>query len=196
MSGDFNGDGLVDSAVVASAGSPGAWTFEVYVQLTRRDGGYDEFTVPLPPLPAAAQGSSVYLRPVTADFTGDGRDDLLVGVHAGSDMDVAVAVGSATGGLRALNGWQVLSGAGIGTIIGAGDTNGDGRADLVLNMAEGEDCSVLPCGHQSDDPLLDHAEPGVAGLADAVPACPAQPKSPNPASTPGTNGARGRERRR
>ena len=146
--GDFNGDGVDDLAIAAPGARPGGRLRcgAVYVVFGRPDGvfpmridlggdfgglvfeslnEYDDF------------GSSL----ASADFNGDGRDDLVVGtVGLGESGGAYVLFGGhevasladldGTDGLR-IDGW--LPGSELGAVVaGVGDVNHDGVDDIAL----------------------------------------------------------------
>ncbi|MCB9779370.1 MAG: FG-GAP repeat protein [Alphaproteobacteria bacterium] len=130
--GDVDGDGVDDVAV----GAPGAGRVDVLdgVLFAGGDGVLAD---------ADARWTASYAGAVLAfaDVDGDGRADLLVGAP-----DAASSAGAAWLLTDPLDG-GVLTGAtlslaaatggdGLGSALGAGDVDGDGRVDLVLGASE------------------------------------------------------------
>jgi hypothetical protein len=124
VSGDFNGDGIPDLAVVNSA------TNDMSVLLGVGD---DTFRTPV----NYAVGSFP-LAAVVGDFTGDGHLDLAV-ADQGSN-DVAVLLGVGDGSFRAPMFYPV--GKGPHALV-AGDFTGDGHLDLAVANDVSNDVSVL-----------------------------------------------------
>jgi beta-fructofuranosidase len=116
-SADFNGDGRDD--VVTFTHDPLA---DVYVALSSGSGftgttvkWHDYF---------ALSGET----PLTGDFNGDGKDDIVTFTHAPlADVHVALSTGSAFGAPSKWHDFFALD----GEVPSVGDVNGDGRDDIV-----------------------------------------------------------------
>jgi hypothetical protein len=161
---DFNGDKKPDLAIAlagANPGSPGS------IALLQGD-GTGKFSVAGPPLADGIAPSAlpVGIAPsaiVTADFNGDGKDDLAV-ANAG-DGNVTVFLGDGKGGFSSAGTFTAGSNP---SALAVGDLNGDGKPDLVV-ANQGEDTiSVLlgdGAGHFTAGAKHIPAGPGPAALA-------------------------------
>ena len=125
---DFNNDGKPDVAVAAFSGTQGDGS--VSVLLGNGAGGFAA-----PVSFAVGQGPSSI---TSADFNGDGKADLAVGIQF-TDM-VTVVFGDGAGGFSGANG---LNSGGTPRALAAADLNGDGRADLVAGNAGSNNVSVF-----------------------------------------------------
>jgi len=168
-SADFNGDGFADLAVGAVGEDPGVGSgagavHVLYgaadgVQATSPDDQF--FTQDSPNVRETAEaGDNFGASLAAADFNDDGFGDLAVGVPAEDDNGIL-----STGGVEILYGTgtglqgsspddqflkQGTSNLGdteeeadqLGTVLAAGDFNGDGFADLALGV-QGEDVGAL-----------------------------------------------------
>ncbi len=129
--GDFNGDGTLDVAVVpaSSSNAPNAGLIEL---LTGKGDG--SFTDAGP----VTLGTGTVSALAAADLNGDRRDDLIAGfVRTSGSPSIAVLPGAAAGTLGtptffAVNGPPIQ--------LTTGDANADGRQDLIaINAAPGGD---------------------------------------------------------
>jgi hypothetical protein len=143
--GDLNRDGLSDLLVASRKAGGGA----VSVFLGPLDGEVlpeDADATLSSPRPGEDLGRSVA---GLGDVDGDGYDDLLVGALSGPGLPAAAGVAWLVGGpligafpvdeiadVR-IFGVEVEGGLGL-TVAGPGDTNGDGRADLLLGLPRGD----------------------------------------------------------
>ncbi|HEY0638023.1 MAG TPA: FG-GAP-like repeat-containing protein [Pseudonocardiaceae bacterium] len=114
---DFNGDGRDD--VVTFTHSPLA---DVYVALSTGSG-----------FAGTTQKWNDFFAlddetPLTGDFNGDGRDDIVVFTHGQlADVHVALSTGSAFAGATRWHDFFALN----GEVPAVGDVNGDGRDDII-----------------------------------------------------------------
>jgi hypothetical protein len=164
--GDVDGDGYVDLLVTARPTPPGqVLVFPGPLAAgTRVDLGSTaaDMTVHGRPGDMPGSGDSLGSSIVIADFTGDGSDDLVLGTSLATPHGVPFAGGAVAllGPLsRAVNidlvsdppdivfeglhGWHS-----VGELLGSGDFNGDGVADLVIPDGEADrpDGSALEVG--------------------------------------------------
>ena len=130
--GDFNGDRIIDQAVLRGAPDGG---FSLDTFLARADGSY------LPPIrswqAAKTWGSWDSLRLTSGDYDGDGRTDL-AGLYDYADNSVALITWTARadgGFANPARSWFAPATPYWGdpgrTRIFSGDVNGDGRADVA-----------------------------------------------------------------
>ncbi|MEV4704568.1 FG-GAP repeat protein [Actinoplanes sp. NPDC049316] len=152
-SGDFNGDGFDDVA----AGAP--WTGDnhgafgvLYGSSTGiTDAGAQWIDQDSPGVPGVAEPGDVFGWNLAAgDFNGDGRSDLAVGARGegiGTHYDaggVVVFSGTSAGLVTANSTWWDQDSPGVpgavetldsfGAALAAGDTDGDGRAELIVGV--------------------------------------------------------------
>ena len=91
---------------------------------------------PVVRLPPAPQPSSV----AVGDFNGDGRLDLAIANQGGNS--VTVLLGDGSGGFTPMSGSPFPAGTQPASLV-VGDFNGDGRADLAIADAGGNNVTVL-----------------------------------------------------
>jgi hypothetical protein len=130
--GDFNGDGILDLAVVNECGSDPSCKSDGTLTILLGNGN-GTFTT--------AASPAVGLEPASiamGDFNGDGIQDLAVAYYDGSAVSVLLGKGNGTfaPSSDSSTGHQVP-----GSFIAAGDFNGDATADLVLGSTA--DATVL-----------------------------------------------------
>ncbi|OEJ40062.1 hypothetical protein AR457_16860 [Streptomyces agglomeratus] len=147
LQGDFNRDGYRDLAVSAAGatvkGHSGAGALTVLYGSPAGAGAQKTQTITqeTPGVPGTAEkGDAFGGHTATADFNGDGYADLAIGARfedVGSDVDggtVTVVFGSATG----LTGGVTVADPTstkhdhFGSVMAAGDFNGDGKPDLAV----------------------------------------------------------------
>jgi hypothetical protein len=139
--GDFNGDGKVDLAVVATASqsAPGG----VSILLGNGDGTFQ-------PAVTYSVGAGTFDVAV-GDFNGDGKADLVVALFAPGVNQVAVLLGNGDGTFQT----PVNYGAGAGpTAVVVGDFNQDGKADIAVADAGGAVGILLGNGDGTFQPAL------------------------------------------
>jgi len=123
--GDFNGDGKLDLAVANGS------THSIQIMLGNGDGTFTAGT-------SFSVGSSPTSAPtsiVAADFNGDGKVDLAVGVSPDSIVDIYL--GDGTGNFTLVN---TLTNVINPTSLAVNDLNQDGKQDLLI--ANGQDNTV------------------------------------------------------
>lgn len=117
--GDVNGDGRAD--VIVAAGPGGGPQVKVF------DGATGAQTRSFLAFEPAFGGG---VRVAAGDWDGDGRADLVAGAGPGGGPRVAIFGGSTGALLKAFNAFD--AGFTGGVFVGAGDWNGDGRANVVV----------------------------------------------------------------
>jgi FG-GAP-like repeat len=133
VSGDFNGDGISDLAVVNATGvpvfSPGE---SVSVLLGTRSGGFT--MAPGSPVNIHSGGMSNSFGAIAAgDFTGNGKLDLAVVDNA--DNTISILLGDGKGHFQPTGAPIPFSGEERGSIA-VGDFNGDGKQDIAVVNSE------------------------------------------------------------
>jgi len=127
--GDVNGDGTDD--IITGAGPGGGPQVRVFDGLTGQ------------PL-AGTLGSFFGISPssfsggvfvAAGDVDGDGRADIIVGADAGGGPQVNVFSGRTGAVLHTFNALPATFSGGVR--VGAGDTDGDGRADIIIGAGPG-----------------------------------------------------------
>jgi FG-GAP-like repeat/Bacterial Ig-like domain (group 3)/Abnormal spindle-like microcephaly-assoc'd, ASPM-SPD-2-Hydin len=131
VTGDFNGDGIPDLAVLWS-NNPYGGPFSVTILFGKGDG---TFTTGPTVQPAGVQ---LYPTMIGGDFNGDGRADLAVLSYNGNSISyITVLLGNGDGTFAAPLTGQVYNQGSVGgdVILGtlaAADFNGDGKLDLAV----------------------------------------------------------------
>ncbi|MDE3016885.1 MAG: FG-GAP repeat protein [Pseudomonadota bacterium] len=159
--GDVNGDNVADLIIGAPGANGGAFNGAVYIVFGRQCGGnYAACTTPVTlsstflngtngvefdGTASGSAGSSV----AAGDVNGDGISDLIVGAPYSSNGAVYVVFGKQagwTGAATTLNSTFLNGANGVefdhtyfdpAVAIAAGDVNGDGTADLIVNTLPG-----------------------------------------------------------
>jgi GH25 family lysozyme M1 (1,4-beta-N-acetylmuramidase) len=126
--GDYNGDGNPDALATRPDG-----TLWLYAGLGTRASNGAVYA----PARQIGDGWNVFSRLIApGDFNGDGKPDLL-GMRPDGTLWLYAGRGSGTsaglvGGVKIGSGWNVYD-----SIIGVGDFNGDGKADLLARRPDG-----------------------------------------------------------
>jgi hypothetical protein len=125
---DMNGDGQAD--IITVPGSGGGPHLRVF------DGRNGAMIVNTFVFEGSATGG---LNVAAGDVNGDGRADLIIGTENGGGARVRIINGASVGGpLTDINNFSFPATTfQSGARVGAGDVNGDGRADVILGAAAG-----------------------------------------------------------
>jgi len=119
-SGDFNHDGITDLALVAVTGNDSVNGSDVVVFIGKGDGTFKPGTL----YPTEFGGGTVQ----AADFSGDGKLDLIVG-HCCGDSDITYLLGKGDGTFQAEQAIAVTGGVLTSAVA---DFNGDGKPDIAF----------------------------------------------------------------
>ena len=129
LTGDFNGDGKHDAAVIYGGPDSGATPGGVSLLIGNGDGTLQQ-AVNYPVGKYATAG-------VAWDFNGDGRTDLAIAAYdSSSNPFVTILTGNANGTLT-VGATYALTGGQTVNSLAAGDLNGDGIADLLVTTYKG-----------------------------------------------------------
>jgi hypothetical protein len=135
---DVNGDGHADALLGTAWGGRTAYAINGMTGATIWS--YDTY--------AHADTGWVYSICPIPDLTGDGIDDVLLGV--GSPGDVAICVDGTNGNLI----WKFHANDAIGTVAAIEDVNSDGYADAVIGGLDYEYRIICLSGHSSGTPSI------------------------------------------
>ena len=119
VTGDFNGDGIQDTAIMNQDGS---WWFS----LKKADGSFVNQNW------ANWTAASNWSQIKVGDFNGDGKTDIVGFTNTGS-----IWVGASTGSTIIPTLWTQWSAASSWTSFSVADVNGDGRLDILARNANG-----------------------------------------------------------
>jgi hypothetical protein len=168
VSGDFNGDGRGDIALVGGSG----WN-TVPVAFSNGDGTFTTTNFPVTDFPSYAQTAGA--KPVAGDFNGDGFADIALTGGSGWNT-IPVAIGLSDGHFLTKN-FTVANFPSHAQVAGAkpvaGDFNGDGFADIALTGGSG--WNTIPVafgtgdGHFTTTNLNVASFPGLATGAGVTP---------------------------
>ena len=118
---DFNGDGILDAVVANSPDN------DISILIGNGDGSFK------PPVNMLFSGVPGVV--VTGDFNNDGKQDLAVRNGFGNPSTIAVYLGDGDGTFQAPK--SSSTGDVFGSLIVAGDFNGDGTMDLAVSNRDG-----------------------------------------------------------
>jgi hypothetical protein len=137
VSGDFNGDGNVD-LIFKFAG-----TNQIAVFLGNGDGTFQPPMYEIITLPSGQQWFGG-LPIVTADFTGDGNLDLVTESNGNTASAIVLIPGDGTGQFSTSTTFYTPpANHGVGTDLGIGDFDGDGKADVAF--LDTYNCGTINC---------------------------------------------------
>ncbi|MFD8194202.1 FG-GAP-like repeat-containing protein [Streptomyces wuyuanensis] len=137
VSGDYNGDGRSDMAMLRGYGDT---SVKAFVALGKTDGG---FTTPVQAWSSPAGGPFhiSYMTPQAGDFNGDGRDDMAVWYAAADGTTKLHTFTTKTNGTfnTPIASWSAPKGTWLraSTKFVTGDFNGDGREELGVYYDQG-----------------------------------------------------------
>jgi len=135
---DVNGDGHADALLATAWGGRTAYAINGMTGATIWS--YDTYS--------HADTGWVYSICAIPDLTGDGIDDVLLGV--GSPGDVAICVNGTNGNVI----WKFYANDAVGTVAAIEDVNNDGYADAVIGGLDNEYRIICLSGHSSGTPSI------------------------------------------
>jgi hypothetical protein len=145
VTGDFNGDGIVDLA--STSATPATGAKPIVVAIGRGDGTFDA------PKSSGANGGVL----AAGDFNKDGKLDLIAEVADASDMPLKILLGKGDGTFAAPR--QIGTGLALAITFGlAADFDGDGSLDVAVGFR----------GEANDDAVLIYQGHGDGTFTDAV----------------------------
>jgi len=129
--GDVDGDGRKD--IITGAGQGSVAQVKVFSGAALVDGQGKMAKVAVPPIRNIVAFDNSYRGGVSVaagDTNGDGRADIIVGKNRGDAMDVAVFSGKTGATLASFSAYDASFTGGV--TVAAGDTNGDGKAEVIV----------------------------------------------------------------
>jgi hypothetical protein len=141
LTGDFNGDGKTDIALLPSPGNP--WWYTIPVAFSNGDGTFNVLNLPQADFAGWAQAPGA--QALSGDFNGDGKADIAM-VGGQGWLSVPVALSNGDGSFRVVNDWLPNSAFAAGATwetahantaqcVHAADFNGDRKTDIALGCA-------------------------------------------------------------
>jgi hypothetical protein len=165
LTGDFNGDGKTDIALVGGQG----WT-SIPVASSNGDGSFAVKTDGLSDTLFAAWDATAGVHVLTGDFNGDGKTDIALTAPGWGSVPVALSSGNGTftvvNQASAFGSW---AGSAPGVVMVAGDFNGDHKTDFALAFASWQGIPVAFSAGDGTFSVTNDAVPGLVQYLDGLP---------------------------